>query len=72
MALAIARAMQRYGLYVADNGEDFYVQGEPSPHWNLETFSQLKAITMEQMEFVDLSKVTSDPRWSNSSMAARW
>ncbi len=71
-AKAIATAAKRYGLYVADIGSDFYVQGEPSAQWDEATFSQLRAITMANMEFVDLGAVTRDPRFSGDSMAARW
>lgn len=71
-AKAIAIAAKRYGMYVADIGQDFYVQGEPSVQWEEATFRQVAAITMADMEFVDLGSVTRDPRFSNHSMAARW
>jgi len=71
-AKAIAKAAKRYGMYVADNGGDFHVQGAPSARWQLQTSLQLKAITMNDMEFVDLRSVTGDPRFSPDSMAASW
>ncbi|HZY18732.1 MAG TPA: hypothetical protein VFE82_09630 [Ramlibacter sp.] len=71
-AKAIARAAKQYGLYVADIGEDFYIQGEPSAAWDENTFRQLGAIPLSQMEFVDMGAVTRDPRFSAGSMAARW
>jgi len=71
-AKAIATAAKRYGMYVADNGGDFHVQGEPSARWDLQTSVQLKGITMNDMEFVDLRSVTGDPRFSPDSMAASW
>jgi hypothetical protein len=71
-AKAIATAAKRYGMYVADNGGDFHVQGEPSVKWQLQTSLQLKGITMNDMEFVDLKSVTGDPRFSPDSMAASW
>jgi hypothetical protein len=69
---AVATAAKRYGMYVADNGMDFYVQGEPNSAWNPATYNELKGITMNDMEFVDLKAVTSDPRFSNDSMQANW
>lgn len=30
----ILRAMQRYGMIIADNGSDWFVSGAPSPRWN--------------------------------------
>ncbi|WP_427914565.1 hypothetical protein ACPWT1_06520 [Ramlibacter sp. MMS24-I3-19] len=71
-AKAIATAAKRYGLYVADIGMDFYVQGEPSAAWDTSTFSQLATIPLSQMEFVDMGNVTRDPRFSADSMAASW
>ena len=71
-AKAIATAAKQYGMYVADIGSDFYVQGEPSAQWQDATFSQLGSIPMSAMEFVDLRNVTNDPRWSVDSMAASW
>ncbi|MFL6693098.1 MAG: hypothetical protein ACJ8GO_09070 [Ramlibacter sp.] len=71
-AKAIATAAKRYGLYVADIGSDFYVQGEPSAAWDRNTFSQLATIPLSQMDFVDLGSVTRDARFSPDSMAASW
>jgi hypothetical protein len=71
-AKTIARAAKQYGLYVADIGMDFYVQGEPSVQWEEDTFRQVSGIALSQMEFVDLSAVTNDSRWSADSMAASW
>ena len=71
-ARAVATAAQRYGLYVADNGMDFYVQGEPGDGWDPAAWQQLRSITMADMEFVDTRAITNDPRWSPGSMAAGW
>lgn len=71
-AKALATAAKRYGLYVSDNGEDFYVQGEPSAAWDPATFGQMQNIKMSDMEFVDLNSIKSDPRFSPDSMAAHW
>lgn len=71
-AKAVATAAKRYGLYVSDNGADFHVGGEPNAAWNVQASHDLKGITMNDMEFVDLKSVTSDPRFSPDSMAASW
>jgi hypothetical protein len=71
-AKAIATAAKRYGMYAADNGADFYVQGEPNAGWDPATWQQLRSITMDNMEFVDLSSITKDARFSPDSMAASW
>jgi hypothetical protein len=71
-AKAVALAAQRYGLYVADNGADLYVQGEPSAAWDATASQQLATITLADMEFVDLRAVTGDARFDAGSMQASW
>jgi hypothetical protein len=71
-AKAVATAAKRYGLYVADNGPDFYVQGEPNKAWDMANFNQMHGIKLSDMEFVDLKAITGDPRFSPDSMAASW
>jgi hypothetical protein len=71
-ARALATAAKRYGLYVSDNGENFYVQGEPNAAWDERTFFQMQNIKMSDMEFVNLNSIKSDPRFSPNSMAASW
>ncbi|HVZ30330.1 MAG TPA: hypothetical protein VG839_08045 [Asticcacaulis sp.] len=69
---AIAKAMQTYGLYVADIGSDMYVQGEPSAKWDSNTFTQLQTLTFDKFEFVNMGTITSDPRFSSRSYQAQW
>ena len=38
----VLRAMKRYGLIVADNGSDWYVQGTMDPRWTYTFVDQLK------------------------------
>lgn len=71
-AKAIATAMQRYGLYVADNGSDLYVQGEPSALWLDDTWAQLQSINLNQFEFVSLNGITTRPGFNPDSFAASW
>ena len=71
-ARAIATAMQRHGLYVADIGSDLYVQGDPSVSWSGPTVSQIQTLRMSDFEFVDLGSVTRDPRFDPNSFAASW
>ncbi len=71
-ARAIATAMQRHGLYVADIGSDLYVQGDPSASWSGSTISQIQTLRMSDFEFVDLGVITRDPRFDPNSYAAGW
>jgi len=71
-AKAIAVAMQRYGLYVADIGSDMYVQGEPSAQWLDGTIANLKTLQASDFEFVDMGAVTGDGRFDGHSFRASW
>jgi hypothetical protein len=71
-AKAVALAAKRYGLYVADNGMDFFVQGEPADGWDPAAWQQLRSISLVNMEFVDLRAITGDPRFDRDSMQAVW
>jgi hypothetical protein len=71
-AKALATAMKRYGLYVADIGSNFYVQGEPSAQWDSATITQLQTLPLSAMEFVDIGTITRDSRWSADSLAGGW
>jgi hypothetical protein len=51
-ALVIARALQRYGLIVADNGSPWYMSGAPSASWNEENLAQLKSVPGSAFEAV--------------------
>ncbi len=71
-AKALATAMQRYGLYVTDNGSDMYIQGEPSAQWQEATWGQLQSIALSEFDFVSLGSITSRPGFSAHSFASEW
>lgn len=48
----ILRAMQRYGMFVADNGSNWYVSGAPDPRWNDEELAQLRQVQGRDFEVV--------------------
>jgi hypothetical protein len=51
-AKAIAVAMKRYGLIVADNGSNWYISGTSDRRWDDENLDQLKAIPGRAFEVV--------------------
>ena len=71
-AKAIATALKQYGAYVADNGSNLFIQGEPSAQWDQATIDQLATLVMTQFEFVDLTPITSHPKFSKDSYQAQW
>lgn len=51
----IFRAMQRYGLIVADNGSDMYISGTMDPRWNNDVLNPaFRALTADDFEVIDL------------------
>jgi hypothetical protein len=54
-ARVIAIAMQRYGIIVADNGTEWYVQGASNAHFNDDGLRALNGITGSDFVVVDTS-----------------
>jgi hypothetical protein len=57
----ILRAMQRYGLVVADNGSSWYVSGAPDPRWDNDVLATLHQLHGSDFEAVDTSSLMADP-----------
>jgi hypothetical protein len=51
-ARVVARAMQEYGLIVADNGSDWFVSGAPHPGWDNDQLQQLRRLRGSDFEVV--------------------
>jgi len=54
---AVLRAMQHYGLILADNGSNWYFQGSASNSWDPTMIAQLKTIPASAFEAVDESSL---------------
>jgi hypothetical protein len=54
-ARVVIRAMQTYGLIVADNGSDWYFQGTVDGRWTNGLLDQLKRIPARAFQAVDVS-----------------
>jgi len=66
-AKAILTALQTYGMYIADNGSSWYIQGEPSADWQDDTFDQVQSVTGNNFEAVDITSITSRAGFDSSS-----
>ena len=53
----ICTALKTYGMFVADNGSDWYLSGAPDPRWNDEALHDIDGITGAAFEVV----YTGDP-----------
>jgi hypothetical protein len=63
-AQVVLRAMKTYGVIAADNGSDWFFQGDASTHWPDSLISELKTIPAADFDFVDESSLQ---RNSNSA-----
>jgi hypothetical protein len=56
-ARVVLRALQRYGMILADNGSPWYVSGAPNPHWSNDALHTLGRLTGADFEVVDTSSL---------------
>jgi len=60
-AQVVLRAMQQYGLILADNGSNWYFGGTADSNWPLALVNELKTVPASAFEAVDESSVMIDP-----------
>ena len=56
-ARAIATALKRYGMILADNGSDWYISGAPDPRWDDDELAALRRIKGSDFEVVKMGKI---------------
>lgn len=54
----ILRAMQKYGLILADNGSGWYVSGAPDARWDDNRLDALKSVPSSAFEVVQMGPIT--------------
>jgi hypothetical protein len=52
-ALMILTAVKRYGMFVADNGSNWFITGATDMRWNDDDLDQLKTVPATAFEVVD-------------------
>ena len=57
----ILRAMQRYGVIVADNGSSWFLSGAPDDRWDNDVLAALRQLRGRDFEAVDASSLMADP-----------
>ena len=53
-AQVILIALKRYGMFLADNGADWFLSGAPDPRWNDEELNSLKRVKGSDFEVVKM------------------
>jgi hypothetical protein len=56
-ARVVLKALQRYGMILADNGSPWYVSGAPNRHWSNDALHSLGRLTGADFEVVDTSSL---------------
>jgi hypothetical protein len=57
----ILRALQTYGMILADNGSSWFLSGEPHASWNDDQLRELRQIKGADFEAVDVSSLMLEP-----------
>jgi hypothetical protein len=57
----ILTALRKYGMFVADNGGNWFVTGAPDPRWSNDDLHQLTTLNGSDFEAVDESGLIVDP-----------
>jgi hypothetical protein len=56
-ARVILQCLKTYGMYVADNGSNWYLSGATDPGWNDEDLNQLKSVPGSAFDVVNTGAV---------------
>ena len=56
-SLVVVRALERYGMIVADNGSNWYISGATDSRWNDTDLDQLKTVPGSAFEVVDTGPI---------------
>ena len=70
-AQVVLRAMQQYGLILADNGSNWYFGGTADPAWPQSLIDELKTIPASAFEAVDESSLMVESRFRPGGRARR-
>jgi hypothetical protein len=57
----ILKALKKYGMFVADNGSNWYISGAPDSRWDDNELGELKSIPGNNFEVVKMGIVTPMP-----------
>lgn len=59
-AQVVCAALKRYGMFVADNGSDWYLSGAPDDRWDDDALGDLKQIPGSAFEAVETGAIITD------------
>jgi hypothetical protein len=56
-AKVVLTALKKYGMFLADNGSDWYFSGESNPAWNDDEIDPLKRVPASAFEVIQLGEI---------------
>ena len=56
-ARVILQALKTYGMFLADNGGDWFLSGSPDPRWNDEAIGTLKRVKVSDFEVLKMNEI---------------
>ena len=56
----ILTALKKYGMFVADNGTDWYITGAPDNRWNNDELSTLRDVHGSDFQVIQLGTVVTE------------
>jgi hypothetical protein len=71
-ARVILKAMQTYGMLVADNGSNWYVSGAPDERWDNDILHAIDNVLGSNFEVVDTSGMWIDPNSGRARPPCAW
>lgn len=56
----VLQAMKKYGMFLADNGSNWYVSGAPDSRWDDDELSELRNVKGRDFEVVEMGDIVTD------------
>ena len=53
----ILRALQQYGMIMADNGSSMFISGDPDPRWNNDDLDSLKTVPASEFDVILMNPI---------------
>ena len=66
----VLRAIKKYGMLLADNGQSWFLTGSPDSHWDDEIWTTIKRVKGSDLEAVDTSSLMISPNSAQAGTVA--
>ena len=59
-ARVVLTALKKYGMFVADNGSNWFFSGSPDPRWKDDELNTLKQVKGSNFEVIEIGPITAN------------